>query len=97
MLKFMNTYEDAPQYNIAPISAIKNHFITIDKTVLYDMLTNLKVIEMDKDTFIGDYENQFKSVFNYKGLTKRKFSGLVQTDGVSICFHFKILMEMKCV
>ena len=44
MLKFMNIYEDAPQYNIAPINAIKNHFITIDKTVLYDMLNNLKMM-----------------------------------------------------
>jgi len=89
MLRFMNTYEDAPQYNIVPINTIKNHFITIDKTILYDMLNNLKLTKMDKETFIGDYETQFNSVFNYNRLTKRKFSGLVQTDGVSICFHFK--------
>lgn len=91
ILKFMEQFEDTRKFTLAPISSIKRHFITIDTTVLFEMMKNVELIDMKKNDFMALRREQWGSVFNISGLcTKGTFSDMVETDGVSACFHFKV-------
>lgn len=87
----MEQFEDARKFTLAPISSIKRHFITIDTTVLFEMMKNVELIDMKKNDFMALRREQWGSVFNISGLCKKgTFSDMVETDGVSACFHFKV-------
>lgn len=91
ILQYNEGFEDTRKFTLAPISRIKRHFLTIDTTVLYEMMKNQKLIDCSKDTFAEMKEEQFGSVFRLKGLCRKgEFSNLVETDGVSLCVHYKV-------
>src|SRR3990167_1951064 len=91
ILKFMEQFEDTRKFTLAPISSIKRHFMTIDTTVLFEMRKNVELIDMKKKDFMDLRREQWDSVFNINGLcTKGTFTDMVETDSVSICFHFKV-------
>jgi len=91
ILKFMEKYDNTRKFNLAPISSIKSHFLTIDTTVLYNLMKNVKLIDMKKSDFMALRREQWESIFNINGLCKKgTFSDMVETDGVSACFHFKV-------
>lgn len=83
-------YEDAKRFTLAPISKIKSHFITIDTTVLFEMLKNVNLIDCSRSTFMYLKDDHFRSIFRVNGLCKGEFSHMIETDGVSACFHFKV-------
>ena len=91
ILKYMEQYEDTKRFNIAPISHIKRHFLTIDTEVLYSLMKNTNLV--NKKVKLADFsalkDEHFGSVFNLKGLTNGEFSHMIETDGVSVCIHFK--------
>ena len=79
-------------FDIVPIFRIKAHFITIDSCVLYGILSELKILKEVKRTQFKDLaDEQWKSVFNIDKITGkgRKFTGTIESDGVSVCVHFK--------
>lgn len=91
ILQYNQRFEDTRKFTLAPISRIKRHFLTIDTTVLYEMMKNLKLIDCSKDAFTEMKKEQFGSVFRLKGLCRKgEFSNLIETDGISLCFHYKV-------
>ena len=91
ILKYNEQFEDIRRFTLAPVSRIKRHFLTIDTTVLFEMLKNIKLIESTRDVFQELKTSQFESVFRLNGLCKKgEFNHMVETDGVSVCFHFKV-------
>lgn len=91
ILKYNERFEDTRRFTLAPVSRIKRHFLTIDTTILFEMMKNLELVECDKSTFLEMKSDQFESVFRIKGLCRKgEFSHMVETDGVSACFHFKV-------
>ena len=91
ILKYMEQYEDTKRFNIAPISRIKRHFLTIDTEILYCLMVNVNLIDkkVKRVDFSALKDEHFGSVFNLKGLTNGEFSHMIETDGVSVCIHFK--------
>lgn len=80
-------------YTIAPIMSIRNHFLTIDTKVLYGMMKEAKLVQCNEAVFRSIAQDHFHSVFAVKRFlsktnTDKKFGCLVETDGVSVCFHF---------
>jgi len=91
ILKYNEQFEETRRFTLAPVSRIKRHFLTIDTTVLFEMMKNLKLLDCDKSTFLEMKSDQFESVFRIQGLCRKgEFSHMIETDGVSACFHFKV-------
>ena len=110
ILRFYTAVDMGKKFTLAPLSKIKCHFLTIDKTVLRELLNNVRkrtdnfppelsvAIDGKSDNGTHPMENDqvWKKVFNFDGLRrKRKFGYQVDTDGVSICFHFNTTLRRK--
>jgi hypothetical protein len=104
----INTYysqhERGNRFRLAPLCKIKCHFLTIDNTIMREMLHN--VIQKSKCVFPDWIRRQvkekdidlrlWKTVFNYDGLRRQMtFSNRVDTDGTKINFHFQITNKKK--
>jgi hypothetical protein len=91
ILKFLEPIETARKFSIAPIHRISSHFLTIDTKILYYISKESgfipKTVNLEKFTL--QREDYFNRIFKLKGLSKHTFTFTVQTDGVSICFHYK--------
>ena len=82
--------EDAKRFHLAPISRIKNHFMTIDTKILYNLMKNCGLYTGDEKEFRTSKEEKFESCFEYKKLCRKKhFSYLLETDGTAVCLHFQ--------
>lgn len=80
---------------LAPISNIRATFLHIDTTVLYGILKSIGIITCNFKTFDSLRNEQWLSIFDVqKPLTSRQknyanFTHTVQTDGISICIHYR--------
>lgn len=77
-------------FNILPIACFGPSFITIDTLVLHGIAKELQVVSCDYSSFSKMKDEHWSSLFNiskYEG-SKNKFTGTIETDGVSVCFHF---------
>lgn len=98
------------KFSLAPVSSIRAHFLTIDNTVLKEMLKNVisrcdelmssgipeNVVAAVSSSGIGEMAKVWKDVFDYSGLRRRRtFDCQVDTDGVSICFHFRYTVKRQ--
>lgn len=102
ILQFYTEKECGKKFRLAPLCQIKRHFLTIDNTVLREILLNVRKKCKDKDLVFPNWISEkidqkemsldvWKNVFNYEGLRrKRTFSHRIDTDGVKICFHFQM-------
>jgi len=105
ILKYYSLKERGNKFRLAPLCKIKCHFLTIDNTILKEILNN--VINKSKDIGFPDWLIQkvknkdmclqvWKAIFNYDGLRKQMtFSNRVETDGTKINFHFQITVKKK--
>ena len=76
-------------FSIAPISKIKSHFVTIDTRVLYFLSKDFHNVT-NADDFRAKEFRYWHSLFHIKRYGKRdRFTRLVETDGVSLCIHYK--------
>jgi hypothetical protein len=80
-------------YTLAPIMSIRHHFLTIDIRVLYMLMKEVELVDCNEKVFRDMADEHFSSVFSVNKLvspTKKEktFGNLVETDGVSVCFHF---------
>ena len=86
-------YEDnkQPTFNLVPICKIKRHFITVDSSTLYGIMKDLKMINCNNQTFQALKDDHWNSFLNIQRLTNdgKLFTGTIETDGVSLCTHFK--------
>lgn len=48
------------------------------------------LIDCSRSTFMDLKDDHFRSIFRLNGLCKGEFSHMIETDGVSACFHFKV-------
>ena len=91
ILKYLEQFNDEKLFTLAPISKIKSHYITIDSTMLYFLLNNINQMnKISRKDFKEIKNEQWSSCFNLnvKGSSK-KFTNIVQTDGTSICIHYR--------
>ena len=95
ILKYIEKYEFCKKFTLAPISSIKLHFLRIDVVVLYNILKNCKLIQISEQEFKANKDLYFSTFFNYK---KTNFSHIIDTDGISVCFHYKkpIVKQSEC-
>jgi hypothetical protein len=104
----INTYyseqKRGNRFRMAPLCKIKCHFLTIDNTILREILHN--VIQKSGGIFPDWMTRQvkekdidmrlWKAVFNYDGLRRQMtFSNRVETDGTKINFHFQITLKKR--
>jgi len=90
ILKSINLIENVRKFNIAPIHSIGSHFLTIDTKILYYILKESKIIsDLSEKEFRSQREKYYKQIFRFKSSAKKVFSYTIQTDGVSICFHYE--------
>lgn len=84
-----------------PMYSIGRKFISIDKAVLLSLLKNNTIVE-NEDVVRPDVENVlllnnerslWAEVFEYKKIKKKNWvpGEKIKTDGISICFHLKLL------
>jgi len=82
------------------LAQIKSHFLSIDNTVLREILINVRKKAHEKDNIVfpewmsrkideKDIDiHVWKATFNYDGLRRRRtFSQHVDTDGTKLNFH----------
>lgn len=79
------------EFNIIPLSTIKNHYITIDNLVLHGILTDTKIVSCSFTKFKEVSEVFWKSVFDFDRLASKKltFTYNVETDGLAASVHFQ--------
>lgn len=96
ILCYNEHFEDAKRFTLAPISSIKSHYLTIDTTVLFEMMKNCKLTSVKKDAFMELRDEHFSSCFRYSTLCRKGvFTHMLETDGVSVCFHFHVPKAQK--
>ena len=99
ILQFMETLGDGKLFSLAPLCRIKSHFLTIDTKILYYMMKREVnpplTTARNEDVFRAS--DNFRRVFKLDGLCsgRFRFSDIVETDGVSVCFHFRIPEEER--
>lgn len=80
-----------PTFNLVPIARRGAHFITIDTSVLFGLLKELEVVQCNEQTFESLADEQWSASFAINKLrgAGREFTHTVDTDGTSICVHFR--------
>lgn len=89
-LRFFESH-DVKVFPLTPIYDIRSHFIKIDTVTLYGIMKEENKYRGNLSQFKEDAEVQWSTVFKTTGLASKKWSPsfLVETDGVSLCTHFK--------
>jgi hypothetical protein len=88
--------------NVVPMSNIKSHFVTIDSAVFYGIMKEISLeFSVSREDFTGENrETYWKSIFDFKRLRvskQRVFTGLIETDGVSLCIDYRRLKKDRPV
>jgi hypothetical protein len=85
------------RFDVVPLCNIKSHFVAIDSSVLHGMIREI-CPEFDvsrKENSSENRETYWKNILDFKRLKTSKqkvFTGLIETDGVTICGHYRMLM-----
>ena len=102
--------DDDKKFSLAPISKTKRHFITIDSVGLLVLMKKSETFLLrreSKGADQGEWETLkekeirnnpyvcFSEYFNLKCSKKESFSGILETDGVSLCIHFRQVVKDK--
>ena len=86
----MEQLDDEKKFTLAPVSHIKRHFLTIDTRALYFIMKNRGLFSGNLGKFEESRDEYFARCFEYSELRKcGTFSHMLQTDGMSVCFHFR--------
>lgn len=82
---------DVVNFSIAPIVAVKSHFITIDTKILYHMTKNLGLhSEKNSSAFYANRLAYWKQFFKIDQLgNETYFAEYLETDGVAVAIHFE--------
>jgi hypothetical protein len=90
------------RFNVVPMWKVKSHFVTIDSSVLYGITKEISPeFIVSRENFTREnLETYWKNIFNFKRLrvSKQKlFTGMVETDGVAMCVHYRRLKKDRPV
>ncbi len=81
-----------PLFSIVPQCKVRHHFVSIDTSSLYGICKQMNIFKDNFDAFDGLRKDQWYSVLNLKALEDktgvRKFSFMMDTDGISVCTHW---------
>lgn len=101
ILQYYHATEEGKKFRLAPLCQIKCHFLTIDNTVLREILINVRSKTKQEEDFPSNlshaideknmHDDVWKTIFNYDGLRRRRrFNHQVDTNGDKVCFHFQV-------
>jgi len=84
------------RFNMVPICNIKSHFVTIDSRILHGILKEIcPEFDVRREEFTDENrEMPRKSIFDFKRLKvsrQKVFTGMIETDGVARCIHYRRL------
>jgi hypothetical protein len=90
------------RFNVAPMSNIKSHFVTIDSGVVHGVMREISPeFNVNREEFSGENrETHWKNIFDSKRLrvSKQKlFTEMIETDGVALCIHYRRLKRDRPV
>jgi len=90
------------RFNVVPMSNIKSHFVTIDSRIPHGIMKQISPeFDVSREEFSGENrEMSWKNIFSSKRLrvSKQKlFTGLIETDGVALCVHYRRLKRDRPV
>ena len=94
---FISRTTSIKQFNIIPMSKIKNHYITIDTWSLWGILKDVKLFDKSAVDFQSLKDEHWESIINFKKVQGKncRFTNTIETDGSSICVHFERRKEDK--
>jgi hypothetical protein len=86
------------RFNVVPLGNTKSHFVTIDSGVLYGIMKEISpAFDLRREEFSGETRQTYwKNIFDYKRLkvSKQKLlTGMIETDGVALCIHYRRLKK----
>lgn len=73
-------------FNLLPLTTIKNHFVTLDASCFLGIFKAVGILKEDAK-IESITKDLLESVFKLP--RSKGFTGTIQTDGTSICFHFR--------
>jgi len=90
------------RFNVVPLCNIKSHFVSIDPSVLYGIMEEISPeFKVSTEDFTGENRvTYWRSIFDFKPVkvSKQKvFTGLIKTDGVALCVHYRRLKKDRPV
>jgi len=90
------------RFNAVPLYNIKSHFVTIDSAVLHDIMKEISPeFIVSREDFTGENRKTYwKNIFNFKRLRvseQKLFTGMIETDGVALCVHYRRLKRDRSV
>jgi hypothetical protein len=84
--------KDDKSFNLLPLTSIRNHFATLDKSCLLGLFKEAGLLKRNvkKGHLTNDYlESIFKLPKKANDGKNVFFTGTIQTDGTSICLHYR--------
>jgi len=90
------------RFNVVPLCNIKSHFMSVDPGVLYGIMEEISPeFKVSREDFTGENRvTYWRSIFDFKPVkvSKQKvFTGLIKTDGVALCVHYRRLKKDRPV
>jgi len=90
------------RFNAVPLYNIKSHFVTIGSGVLYGIMKEISPeFIVSREDFTGENRKTYwKNIFNFKRLRvseQKLFTGMIETDGVALCVHYRRLKKDRPV
>jgi len=89
------------RFKVVPLCNIKSHFGTIDSGVLYGIMREISPeFNVSREDFTGENRETYskKNIFNFKRLKvsrQKVFTGMIETDGVTLCVHYRRLKKRR--
>lgn len=79
---------EKPTFALLPVCRVRSHFLTLDAHSMYGVMRDGDAIpwEQSAKEYVGAHKEVVRRVF--KVPNKKGFTGTLETDGVSVCFHF---------
>ena len=100
-LRMLEANEGEKLFALIPMIARKRHFITIDTSVLYGIARDTGMIgpTCSDEAFAANGLDHWASLLDFKKhlpgsklpgskLPRGKFTGTIETDGISVCIHY---------
>ena len=107
ILEFYTQHDTGNKFRMAPLCQIKSHFLSVDNTVLLELMKNVIKKADEEQVLFPDWIREkiakkeiddllWKAIFNNDGLRRQmRFSNRVDTDGTRACFHFQVTKKKQ--
>ena len=76
-------------FSLAPVHDVARRCVRIDKKMLFELMKRAELFDGNEKEFNEKADDHFASVFKWRRQPGLEFTNLVDTDGVSVIFHFK--------